>query len=185
MSSLGRLEEAIELYRRRAGMGGWPEEVFYALYQLGLLNDRLGRRDQAMMALFDAWNSCPQRAEPLYVLSWMFRERRQYHTAHMLSERGMHTPVPADALFLHRWMYEWGLLFEYSIAAYWVGQPDAALRACDRLLAMPHLPDAYREQTEVNRRYCLRSAQGSASRASSATSSLPWSGVTANRERRA
>lgn len=170
--SLGRVDEALELYRRRAGMGGWPEEVFYALYQVGVLSDRVGRRDQAIVALFDAWNNRPQRAEPLYVLSWMFRERRQYHAAHLLSERGIHMPVPQDALFLHRWMYQWGLLFEYSIAAYWVGQPDAALQACDRLLAMPHLPDAYREQTEVNRTYCVRAVHSSRNRASSATGNL-------------
>jgi tetratricopeptide (TPR) repeat protein len=171
-SALGHLEESIELYRRRAGMDGWAEENFYALYQVGLLTDRLGRRDQAIIALFHAWNSRPQRAEPLYVLSSMFRERQQYHAAHLLSERGIHTPVPSDALFLHRWMYEWGLLFEYSIAAYWVGQPDAALRACDRLLAMPRLPDTYREQTEVNRTYCVRAVHGAPSRASSATGNL-------------
>jgi glycosyltransferase involved in cell wall biosynthesis len=166
VSALGRVEEAIDLYRRRAAMGGWPEEVFYALYQLGLLTDRVGRRAEAIMALLDAWNSRPQRAEPLYVLSWMFRERRQYHTAHLLSERGIHTPVPDDALFLHRWMYEWGLLFEYSIAAYWVGQPDAALTACDRLLAMPRLPDAYREQTKVNRTYCVQAVPSSVTKQS-------------------
>ena len=164
MSDLGRLEEAIELYRRRADMGGWPEEVFYSLYQVGLLTDRLGRRDEAMIALFEAWNSRPERVEPLYVLSWMFRERRQYHAAHLLSERGIHTPVPADGLFLHRWMYEWGMLFEYSIAAYWVGQPDAALRACDRLLTLPQLPDAYREQTKVNRTYCVQAVANRATR---------------------
>ena len=185
MSGLGRLEEAIELYRRRAGMGAWPEEVFYSFYQVGLLTDRLGQRDQAIVALFEAWNSRPQRAEPLYVLSSMFRDRRQYHTAHLLGERGIRTPIPADALFLHRWMYEWGLLFEYSIAAYWVGQPDAALRACDRLLAMPQLPDTYREQTEANRTYCVRAVRGGQSKASTATSSLPWSGVTASRGRTA
>jgi tetratricopeptide (TPR) repeat protein len=156
LRDLGRIEEAIELYRRRAAMGGWSEEVFYSLYQVGVLTDRTGQRDRATAALFEAWENRPQRAEPLYELAWMFRERRQFHAAHLVSERGVHTPVPADALFLHRWMYEWGLLFEYSIAAYWVGRPRRALRACDRLLAMPDLPGRYRSQTESNRAHCVR-----------------------------
>ncbi|MEU0086862.1 hypothetical protein [Streptomyces sp. NPDC006274] len=39
-----------------------------------------------------------------------------------------------------------------------MGEYAASLRACDRLLAMPDLPDAYRRQTVVNRRF----AQGRA-----------------------
>jgi len=154
LRDLGRSDEAIDLYRRRAEMGGWPEEAFYALYQVGVLADRAGRRDEAVTALIEAWDRRPQRAEPLYELSRMFRDREQYHAAYLVSERGLRLPVPSDTLFVHRWMYEWGLLFEYSIAAYWVGQPNAALQACNRLLQMPQLPEAYRKQTEVNRGYC-------------------------------
>jgi tetratricopeptide (TPR) repeat protein len=156
LRDLGRGDEAIDLYRRRAAMGGWPEEAFYSLYQVGVLSDRAGQRDQAMIGLFEAWNNRPQRAEPLYELAWMFRERQQYHAAHLVSERGIHLPVPAGSLFVHRWMYQWGLLFEYSIAAYWVGQPKAALQACDRLLAVRDLPDLYRRQTVINRTHCMR-----------------------------
>ncbi len=53
-------------------------------------------------------------------------------------------------------MYRWGLLFEFSITSYWVGDPAASLRACDRLLAMPDLPDAYRRQTVTNRGFAER-----------------------------
>ena len=161
LRDLGRLNEAIDLYRRRAEMGGWPEEVFYALYQVGVLTDRAGRRDQAMIALFDAWSNRPRRAEPLYELAWMFRDRGNYHAAYLVSERGIGILAPADTLFLHRWIYRWGLLFEYSIAAYWVGRPRAALEACDRLLAIPQLPHDYRKQTEVNRTHCVRATASS------------------------
>ena len=155
LGDLGRLDEAIDLYRRRATMGGWPEEVFYSLYQVGVLTNRAGQREQAMIALFDAWNYRPQRAEPLYELAWMFRDRRNHHAAYLVSERGIHTPIPADTLFLHRWIYQWGLLFEYSIAGYWVGRPRTALEACDRLLAMSALPEPYRRQTAINRTHCV------------------------------
>ena len=69
--------------------------------------------------------------------------------------RSSEFPIPDDTLFVHRWVYEWGLLFEYSIAAYWTGHHRAALDACDRLLAMSSLPVAYREQTKANRAYCV------------------------------
>lgn len=163
LRDVGRLDEAIRLYRRRSTMGGWPEEAFYALYQVGVLAAQANRRDEAVAALFNAWSGRPQRAEPLYQLARMFRETDEYHAAHLVSERGIRIRIPADNLFVHRWMYEWGLLFEYSIAAYWVGQPTAALQACDRLLQMPRLPDQYRKQTEINRSYCLQVVRSSQS----------------------
>ena len=153
---LDRLPEAIELYRRRASMGDWEEEVFYSQYQLGVLTARTGDHEKALAALLQAWEIRPTRAEPLYDLAWMLRARRQHHAAHMIAARGIGIPVSDDTLFVHRWIYEWGLLFEYSIAAYWTGHHRAALDACDRLLAMSLLPVAYREQTKANRAYCVR-----------------------------
>lgn len=155
LRDLGRIDPAIRLYRRRAEMGGWDEEVYYSLYQAGVLADKAGRHDEAVVALFDAWSDRPTRAEPLYELARIFRESDEYHAAHLVSERGIRIRIPDDTLFVHKWMYEWGLLFEYSIAAYWAGQPRAALQACDRLLQMPNLPERYRRQTQANRDYCL------------------------------
>lgn len=54
------------------------------------------------------------------------------------------------------WVYRWGLLFEYSITSYWVGDLRASLEACDRLLALPDLPDPYRRQTLLNRGFALQ-----------------------------
>jgi hypothetical protein len=63
---------------------------------------------------------------------------------------------PDDLLFIQPWVYRWGLLFEFSVTAYWVGDAAASLRACDRLLAMPDLPGPYRRQTEANREFAVR-----------------------------
>jgi glycosyltransferase involved in cell wall biosynthesis len=153
---LGQHERAFELYRRRVNMGGWEEEVFYAMYQLGLLRARLGEWSRAMTALIAAWEYRPTRIEPLYELVSGLRWRGEHHTAQVLAKRGLDAPQPSDHLFVERWIYEWGLLFEYSIAAYWAGDPHAALRACDRLLDHGDLPARYREQTLTNRGYCLQ-----------------------------
>ena len=156
LRDLGRIEESIDFYRRRGGMDGWDEEVFYSLYQVGVLTERMGRREEATVALLEAWNNRPQRIEPLYELAWMFRERGMHHPAYMVTRRGVDTPIPPDMLFVHRWIYEWGMLFEYSIAAYWAGHPRAALEVCTRLLRIPQLPESYRDQVIANRGYCIR-----------------------------
>jgi glycosyltransferase involved in cell wall biosynthesis len=152
---LGELDRALELYGRRAELGGWEEEVFYSLYQCGLLRARRGGWGQAMTALIAAWEYRPTRIEPLYELASGLRRRGEYHTAYVLAKQGLHASRSTDQLFVERWIYEWGLLFEYSIAAYWAGDPHAALRACDRLLDYGRLPEVYRRQTLENREYCL------------------------------
>lgn len=152
---LGELDRALELYARRAKLGGWEEEVFYSLYQCGVLRARRGEWPQAMTALIAAWEYRPTRIEPLYELTSGLRRRGEYHTVYVLAKQGLGISRSTDQLFVERWIYEWGLLFEYSIAAYWVGDPHAALRACDRLLDCGQLPDVYRRQTLENREYCL------------------------------
>lgn len=55
---LGREREAIVLYERRARMGGWAEEAWYAAYQAARLRESVG-------ALLLAWQLRPWRHEPL------------------------------------------------------------------------------------------------------------------------
>lgn len=153
---LGEHERAIELYGRRAKMDGWEEEVFYALYQVGVLLARRGEWPEATTALIAAWEYRPTRIEPLYALASGLRLRDEHRTAHVLAKHGLDFPKPSDHLFVERWIYEWGLLFEYSIAAYWIGDTHAALRACDRLLDCRRLPDPYRTQTIKNRDFCMQ-----------------------------
>jgi glycosyltransferase involved in cell wall biosynthesis len=151
---VGELEQAVSLYERRATMGGWEEEVFYSLYQAGVLRAELGDWPLAMATLVRAFEQRPARTEPLYELAARLRLRGEYETAHLFASRGLGRPVPADLLFVQPWIYRWGLLFEYSITAYWTGHTAHALSACQRLLAIPELPDTYRQQTRENRRFC-------------------------------
>lgn len=169
---LGRLEEAIERYRQRVTMPGWEEETFYAQYQVGVLSAQIGNRSEAIDGLFSAWCRAPGRAEPLCLLASLFRERGEHQVAHLVAQRGLPIKMPAQGLFVERWVYEWGLLFEYSIAAYWAGRPRAALDACDRLLALPALPEPHRRQTIANREFCVSALRGRP--AVTSTTHRPW-----------
>lgn len=156
MRDMGNDDEAITLYERRAEMGGWPEEVYYALLQVGVL--RAGSDDWpgAMDAFSRAWEARPQRLEACYELAARLRKLGRYRLAHSIVRAGLGQRQPADLLFVQPWVYRWGLLFEFSITAYWVGDFTASLQACDRLLAMPDVPDAYREQTRANRTFAAQ-----------------------------
>jgi hypothetical protein len=103
-----------------------------------------------------AWESRPARAEALYRLVNGLRERDLHRTAYALARTGIRIRKPDDLLYVEPWVYRWGMLFEFSICAYWAGRPDAALTACDRLLKVPELPEAYRTQTVANREFCVQ-----------------------------
>jgi glycosyltransferase involved in cell wall biosynthesis len=147
---------AAELYERRATMGGWPEEVYYSLLQAGVLKAEAGDWPAAMDTLVQAWESRPQRLEACYELSSRLRLAGKYHAAWSFAQAGLGRPMPADRLFVDPWVYQWGLLFEYSITSYWTGDARASLHACDQLLALASLPDTYRKQTLANRAFAAR-----------------------------
>ncbi|MFJ6831800.1 tetratricopeptide repeat protein [Streptomyces sp. NPDC091209] len=154
---LGHAEEAIALYERRAAMGGWPEEVYCSLLEAGLLKaDRAGDWPGAMDAFSRAWEARPQRLEACYELASRLRVQGRHHTAHALLGAALDRPEPDDLLFTRGWVYRWGLLFEYSITAYWVGDHAGSVQACDRLLALPDLPEAIRRQTGINREFSVQ-----------------------------
>ncbi|MEU9705627.1 glycosyltransferase [Streptomyces sp. NPDC047981] len=156
MRDLGRTADAIALYERRAAMGGWAEEVYYALLQAGVLRAESGDWPAAMDTLTRAWDARPERLEACYELASRLRLRGRHHSAHAIVSAVVGRAQPDDLLFTQPWVYRWGLLFEYSITAYWVGDHAASLAACDRLLGLPDLPETYREQTRANRAFAVR-----------------------------
>jgi glycosyltransferase involved in cell wall biosynthesis/predicted GH43/DUF377 family glycosyl hydrolase len=136
---LGRAELAIRYYRRRVQMGGWDEEVFYANFQEGVL--RIDRDlDSGVAVLLEAWERRPSRAEPLYELARAHRQRERYAVAYLFATRGAEIPYPEDLLFVHRWVYQWGLLLERAIAAAGLGMLSQARADLRALLKQPQLP---------------------------------------------
>jgi hypothetical protein len=107
---LGHNEVAAAFYRQRVRMGGWPEEVFYANYMEGVM-----REDESI--LLEAWARRPTRAEPLYNLARLARQRGDFDIAMMYAQRGLAIEEPADVLFVHSWIYSTGLAQELALAS--------------------------------------------------------------------
>ena len=155
LHDVGNHARAAELYRRRAALGGWDEEVFYSLYQAGALT---GERDpdEALGLLLDAWQLRPTRAEALHELARQCNGRSRPHAAYHFAEAGLRIPYPAgDLLFVHRWIYDWGLRIEQAVAAHSAGRPEEALALYDVLLADTCLPRQAIEAAQANRRIAL------------------------------
>ena len=133
LRDLGDNWEASGYYQKRAEMGGWVEEVYYSLWQKAVIEPTIDN-------FMKAHEVCPHRDEALHGAAKAARLLNQYQHAYILSKHGLTIPQPASALFSEPWIYQWGMLDEFSISAYYCGQYQESMVACQRLLNEGHLP---------------------------------------------
>lgn len=148
---LGKPEKALDLYVRRADLGGWEEEVYVALLRAGRLAIELDAWDRAQVLFWRAYDLRPSRAEALYEISGEARHRGQFNLAHLAASKGVTIPRPDDTLFVAGWVYEYAMLFEFSVTSQRAGDFAAAAEAVDRLFEIETLPDAYKAAAARNR----------------------------------
>jgi hypothetical protein len=150
----GQYDKALEWYRKRIEGGGWPEEVFFSMLQVALLERTLGRPEEVVInSYLRAHRYRPHRSEPVYYLAEIYRSLRRHDLTYALikSQEFFAKPENKDVLFVQDWMDNYGLLFEFSIASFYVGKFQESLDACDKLLEIKELPKSWRDQTETNR----------------------------------
>lgn len=142
----GQPRKALAAYERRAAMGGWDEEVWYARYQVARLSDQLRLPPERIVHRYlEAYQARPTRAEPLVGLARHYRESRQFALAHLFASRAISLKVPGDSLFVDIADYQWRAIDEFAVASYWIGDFRGCAKACEQLLktsAVPldHLP---------------------------------------------
>ena len=147
-------DKAIEWYGKRASMGGWYEEVWYSLFQIGELKARTGAPEHEIIgAYLNAFDYNPRRAEALGALARWLRQKQRYHSALMFAERALATPQPDEKLFVETSYYTWLNLDEFAVAAFWCGRFADAAKACDKLLKVA--PPQEHERIAKNRQFSL------------------------------
>ena len=143
--------KAIEAYLKRAGMGGWQEEVWYSLQQVAALQvEAAAPPDTVIASYLRAHEARPERAESLCDLARYLRLRERYALAYVFAARARAIPRPTDLLFLAEDVYAWRALDEYAVSAYWVGDFTGSADACRRLLASRETPADQRDRIEKN-----------------------------------
>ena len=135
-------ENAIKYYQIRHDMGGWDEEVFFALYMVGwCMNERGDSFEDVYAVMFKAWMLRPWRIEPIWVLSMRARHLQLWQHAYQLSKICATTKFPGyDVLFIAKYAYGFSSLDEYAVSAFQVGAFDESEKANLKLLSMPDFP---------------------------------------------
>lgn len=145
-------DKALENYEKRVGMGGWDQEIFYSLYQIGILQETLQKDPEVVLESYNkAYTYYPSRAEPLYRIAHYQRQKGNHQAGYEAALLGLSkSPVTANHLFIDQWIYDWGLMLEFSICAYWLEKYTESWLASQLILSQKDLPDDVRECVENN-----------------------------------
>jgi hypothetical protein len=131
----GHLEKACEAYTKRVAMKGWGEETFMAQLEVGRIAAVREEPERVVLReLLAAYEMRPTRAEPLYELARYFRLKKMYGKALLFAKAGVATPRPDDKLFVAQAVYDWQLVDELAVAAYWVKDYPVCKAACEVIL---------------------------------------------------
>lgn len=150
------LEKSLVNYRKRIDMGGWDQELFWSKYQVALLLDEMkAPLTEVVNAYYDAYASRPTRIEPLYFLANYYRRQGNLAAAYTISSLGMKIPLSKDALFVEKWMHDYGILIENTVAAYWLGKYDECMKGSLQILTIKQLPDNVRNQVQKNLQFAV------------------------------
>jgi glycosyltransferase involved in cell wall biosynthesis len=144
-------EKAIAAYKKRIAMGGWDEEIFWSMLQIGLIQEAQKADPKTIATSYlQAYLYRPTRIEPLYRLAQYYRLSENYQKGYEVAAQGLPIRDSQDLLFVEKWIYDWGLLLEYSICAYWIEKYDEALLASYAMLAQSNLPQNVRDCVNRN-----------------------------------
>jgi glycosyltransferase involved in cell wall biosynthesis len=152
----GHYEKSIEKYLERSKQGFWQEEVYISLYTAGNLKKSLNYpKEQIIQQYMDAHESLPHRAEALYAALNYCRTNGLNHQGYMIGKIAMSLNFPEGSLFAEKWVYDYGIIDEFSIVAFWSGRYQESKDACERLLQEKKIPEHYYDRVKSNLQFAV------------------------------
>ena len=148
---VGEDEKALKFYLERAKLGFSIEEIFVSSLYAGRLQIKLNRPGNEVLETFLAGHKvCPWRAEALHGAAKLCRLQGLHHLGYMLATPGLRLAVPEIGLYIENWVYDYGLLDEFSVLCYWTGRYRECLDAATRILREGKIPEPERPRVQQN-----------------------------------
>lgn len=140
--SLSQYEDAIKWYLQRIQKGGWYEEVWFSKFMIGQCYEALDQWEKALDYYLEAYQTNPDRSEPLYQIARYYRWHEQYNLAYLFAKEGSQIPYPHyQLLFISHPIYEYLFDEELSISAYYTQFRNEGFDALNRLMLKKGVPD--------------------------------------------
>ena len=143
-------EKALQAYLKRAELGFSSDEVFMSLYHAAQLQEAFSYPFETIFATYQrAAQVAPHRAEAIHGACRLCRTTGHW-SRYEFGKPGLCLTPPDGALFVENWIYEYGLLDEFSVNAYYACAYQESLDACERLLREGKIPTDMRERVTKN-----------------------------------
>ena len=152
----GEKEKALKHYLARGELGFWQEEVFVALLWAARMKQALGHPEKDVIeAYVRAAGALPTRAEAWHSASLYCRIKNRFQEGYKFAQRGLKIALPEGGLFVEAWIYDYGLLDELAINAYWTERYAECVNACDQILTVKNLPTEAGERVRKNKQFAI------------------------------
>jgi glycosyltransferase involved in cell wall biosynthesis len=156
LRDLQKREESLEYYLKRAEMGFWNEEVFISYYNAANLMKELGHpHAEIIFTYMKGHEYCPTRGECIHGALQYCRTRGLNQFGYILGKQALEIKKPSNALFSENWVYDYGILDEFSIVSYYCGKFLESKEACEKLLNSNALPEHYIERVKSNLQFAV------------------------------
>jgi glycosyltransferase involved in cell wall biosynthesis len=151
------LKKAVEYYEKRISMGGWIEEQFISAWEIGKILEVISPDDINAIecAYLAAHNFVPTRNEALCYLSAFCRKKKLFNKAYFYAKVASGISRPKDPLFGEVACYDWKIMDELAIAAFYIGKKQEALFLNRALLSSGKLPASEINRIKTNLDFCL------------------------------
>ena len=153
----GQFERAHSGFLKRAEQGGWVEEVYVSVLRAAQLSETLNRPfDEQLATYLRAYEILPKRAEALNGAAAICRKAGRYRLGYLLAREGIAVPRPDSGLFLDQTVYDYRMLDEFQVNAYWAGHYGESLDAGATLLRDGLFPESDRARILANCDFALQ-----------------------------
>ena len=156
----GRIDEAIEMFKKRVELKGWFEEVWYSLYSIGGCYKRKNDMERAVFYWLEAFEYFPYRVENMVELIKFYRERgnnklaSKYFTMAYNQELFKNKNVTPDFLFTDKDAYEYKLIYEQTVIGYYENPDNYDLPLlCLTVLQHPRITEWMRSNVLSNYKF--------------------------------
>ena len=143
--ALGKYEEAINCYKKNLLKETNEERRWTSLYMIGECFHHLGDWDQALFWYLEAFQTNPNRGDPLKKISAHYRLEGWNDVAYLFAKFGSKLPIDSGSFLNHYDFDE-----EISIAAYYTQFKEDGFQVASDLVLKRDIPYFLKEQTYRN-----------------------------------
>jgi hypothetical protein len=143
----GDYEQAIEWYQKRVDRGGWPEEVYYSILQIGFCMDKLNKPiEEIEKNYLKAFKIMYDRCESLYEFALICKKKELNEIALKYLLLASRIKFPTHyILFVNKFVYDFAIPIEICDISMKLGKKETFTKYADDLERKPNLPKNIRD----------------------------------------